>query len=793
VAKSFGPKADNLIQLDQAGFYVPKFYVLPAALNKELGSSKTTERLKREFTEWINKNEVSSVAVRSSSTQEDNQESSFAGQFTTLLDIKDPDEFIIALKTVFQSKQSKAYSKKTGEINIIVQEFIEPDISGVMFSINPANGNNEFVINAAEGRGTNVVEGGQAEQYFVSRLNTRKYHLEGNAKSMGILSTENIENLAANILKTETLFAYPQDIEWAIKDSVLYMLQARPVTRINHLKVWDSSNIAESFPGIVLPLTFSIARKGYLLGYKAQAYSGGMSWYELEAHHREFDSMVGIFNGKMYYNLLNWYKIISLFPGSQRNQKFLDDQIATQGGAVYQLPIDHSFGFKIKYIFRIFYRAIFFRSELNDFYTRYAKFESEMSSMPAYGDSQVLMQQYAHIEQTIIPHFGRTLDNDFLVMTYHGLLKRFLNKWLPNHPFETTNIIGSMSGVMSAQQALSLYQLADRFKADPRALELLQEGKYETLDTYLEASRLEAEVNEYIEVFGHRFAEDQKIEIINPTLEPNGIYKLIQPYIRLDSKSIRKRLAESTKATNALEQTTTNQLKFGQKIMYKFVLKRLKNHLRLREKNRLMRGKTYGYLRELFPKVGQALVNEGVIEQKNDVYYLLIEEIYELMQGTLISNDLRSRITKRRESYEEYKKIEMPERFITKSLPSLERIEAITQLKNKSRIKSSMEGLISSPGTVEGRVVVLTEPKIPDEPYDILVARHTDPGWTPLIALAKGVIVEYGGMLSHAAIVTRELGIPSIIGVEDVTKILKTGMHVRINTQLSCVEILDKS
>ena len=106
-------------------------------------------------------------------------------------------------------------------------------------------------------------------------------------------------------------------------------------------------------------------------------------------------------------------------------------------------------------------------------------------------------------------------------------------------------------------------------------------------------------------------------------------------------------------------------------------------------------------------------------------------------------------------------------------------------------VTDALVGLVSSPGTVEGIALVLTEPTMPAEPYDILIARHTDPGWTPLIALAKGVIVEHGGMLSHAAIVTRELGIPSIIGVKDVTRIVKTGMRVRINTQTSRVEILE--
>jgi len=197
-------------------------------------------------------------------------------------------------------------------------------------------------------------------------------------------------------------------------------------------------------------------------------------------------------------------------------------------------------------------------------------------------------------------------------------------------------------------------------------------------------------------------------------------------------------------------------------------------------------------MRELFPKVGSALANEGLIESAQDIYYLQIEEVYQAMQGTVVVNDLRDRIRARKKAYLKYREIDMPERFITTSLPSLEKIEYVREVEQPTTSKISIQGLISSPGTVEGKVLVLDEPVIPEEPYDILVARHTDPGWTPLIALAKGVIVEHGGMLSHAAIVTRELGIPSIIGVQNITSTLKTGMRVRINSQGSCVEILSK-
>lgn len=786
---SSGTKAENLKRLVNAGFNVPKFYVIPSTIKDKLGNASTLKELRSTYENWLNTNNVSVTAVRSSSILEDTPKSSFAGQFKTVLDVRTGDDFVDALKSVLASKQSKAYSHKKGAVSAIVQEFIEPDVSGVIFSVNPANGNNEFIINAAVGRGTNVVEGKQARQYFVNRLDS-SYSTKKADIGYKTLTKTQIEDLSSLTFRIESLFGTPQDIEWAIKDRTIYILQARPITQISHLRLWDSSNLAESFPGIVLPLTFSIAKRGYMYGYKAQAYSAGLSWYELEAQHRTFDAMVGIFNGRMYYNLINWYRFISLFPGSANNQMFLDDQIATQGEAIYQVPVKQSVIFRLKFIFRVMYRAIFFNLGLKRFYSRFSKFEDEMSRMPQFGDSQLLMQQYTHIEQSIIPRFGATVDNDFFVMTYHGWLKRLLNRWLPGQELQRSNIIGSIRGVLSAEQAILLYQVAESFKSDKRAFNLLQKGDYGTLDSHLGGTQLQKDIANYIATFGHRFAQDQKIESVNPTLEPFGIYKLMRAYVKLDDRQIKQRLANSASVSKAAEDFIETKLRLRQSLMYKLLLNRLKHHLRLREKNRLLRGKVYGYLRELFPKVGQALADEGIINKKDDIYYLQIEEIYQLMQAALITNDLPSRIEKRREAYTRFAKIEMPERFITKWLPALEKVETVLTVA-KASVKSTFPGLISSPGTVEGRAVVLSEPIIPNEPYDIIIARHTDPGWTPLIALAKGVVVEHGGMLSHAAIITRELGIPSIIGVKNATTIIKTGMRIRINTQTSSLEILD--
>jgi phosphohistidine swiveling domain-containing protein len=550
-----------------------------------------------------------------------------------------------------------------------------------------------------------------------------------------------------------------------------------------HLRVWDSSNLSESFPGLVMPLTFSIARRGYQLAYQAQAYSAGMSWYDIEAHARMFDSMVAIFNGRMYYNLRSWYDFIALFPGSRNNQQFLDDQIATQGQAVRQPNRSTPLGRKLKFGARVAYRALFFSVEQNDFYRRFGRFEQAMAKLPEGGDFLTLLERYALVEQTIVPHFGRTVDNDFFVMVYHGWIKRLLRGL--GTDADRTNLLGAMKGVASADQATALYDLAAQLRADHESRRLLEQSQFQALAQHLSGTEAEAHVHQYIQTFGHRFAGDQKIEAPNPTLEPAGVYRLMRAYVLLDPAELQQRQTQAQRQAARIERAVAQQLPALRRPIYRLLLSRLKHHLRLRERNRLLRGKAYGYLRELFPKVGQALVGEGKLADPADIFYLEISEIYGLAQGTLPVNDLPDRIESRRNAYKRYADMPMPVRFSTTGIPQAEQFQPPTTSDAKS-----LQGLVSSPGDVTGRVVVLDTPAIPDEPFDILVTSHTDPGWTPLIALAKGVIVEHGGLLSHAAIVTRELGIPSIISVANATKILKTGMTVRLNSKDSAVEIL---
>lgn len=781
-----GNKADNLKKIQSLGLPVPDFYTIDASLLDDLDNKNVRDQLLGDYAAWRKKYNVIEVAVRSSADDEDSDAKSFAGQFASVMKVKSDKQFIDALRLVSSSKPDSGYDhSKNHRVHAIVQHYIEPTAAGVIFTVNPSNGLSEMLINVAEGHGGKVVDGQDALAIHYDRESGMVRWSNKDAKK--ILDETTIKSLAELARKIESYMGGPQDIEWAVQGSDIHILQSRPITRINYLKVWDNANIGESFPGIVLPLTFSIARRGYELVYKSQAIAGGMSWHHVESNHRTFHDMVGLFNGRMYYNLASWYRFIGLFPGNHRNQKFLDEQLQTIGDVVYLPPQSYPFKQAVRFYSRMLRRSLFFEREKRRYWQTLDAAFTKYDALPLDNSLNGLLKRYEFVEQMIVPHMGRSADNDFLVMTYHGIIKRKLRQWLGEKEGDSSNFLGALHDVISARQAELLLAIADTINQDKTARNHLKNKEYTALDAYLKKGDASSTLKEYRSKFLHRFAGDQKIEATNPLLNIEGFYDLIATYCKLDQKVMKNQRETALIAERRNHQVITSKLGPVRKIIYALLLKRLKHHLRIREHNRLLRGKTYALLRDLFPSVGTALVNADIINEPSDVYYLDIEEILRYINGTGYNDDLKNIVENRKQAYDTYQTVRPASRFITTGLTNIQPELLPVQSTTAHR---SLSGTLSSPGDITGKVLVLDEPIIPKEPFDILVVSHTDPGWTPLIALAKGIVVEHGGILSHAAIITRELGIPSIIGVEGATQILKTGMRVRINAAKSSVDII---
>ena len=184
--------------------------------------------------------------------------------------------------------------------------------------------------------------------------------------------------------------------------------------------------------------------------------------------------------------------------------------------------------------------------------------------------------------------------------------------------------------------------------------------------------------------------------------------------------------------------------------------------------------------------MGKLLFEQGIIEKANDIFYLSLQEV---LNTDLASGNTFLKLVKERKSqYLSYEKMHTPVHFSTKDGLIPQDFDA-----KKPEIRGNLiKAIPASGGVIKGKIKIFKDFYVPSNiDFDILVTSHTDPGWTALIALSKGLIVEYGGILSHASIVARELGIPAVIGAKGIMEQLKNGQIVEIDGSKGTIKIIN--
>ncbi|CQR24354.1 phosphoenolpyruvate synthase [Streptococcus varani] len=195
-----------------------------------------------------------------------------------------------------------------------------------------------------------------------------------------------------------------------------------------------------------------------------------------------------------------------------------------------------------------------------------------------------------------------------------------------------------------------------------------------------------------------------------------------------------------------------------------------------RESSRLNRTRIYGMVRQIFRDIGQDLVKKQIIDQVEDVFFLTKEEIFNLEN---LENP-SSLIATRKEKLVDDQAIVLARRLVFNEKIVEKRASQTQHFKQNS--SGDLHGIGCSKGLVRGRVLVVDSLQdLSDVRGKILITKMTDPGWVYALMQAKGVIAEQGSLLSHTAIISRELGIPSIVNVPNVTKILQSGQHIEMD------------
>ena len=785
---SLGSKIENLKIMKNAGLPVPEFETfsfdeLVASKEKILQAMKSAAGKSAEEKSRILKQAVREsvevkrevfikgelFSVRSSSCVEDSADSSFAGQFDTFLNVKREDiaarivDCVCSLynENVLTYMEQKNLDTNHLKMNVIVQRMVNSDVSGIVFTANPQGILNETVIVAGRGLGENVVSDRIDTTSYYYSLTDDIYYYDGKEN---LLDDEMVHKLIDTSKVICGYFDKYMDIEFAIENNELYILQARPITTISDENplLFDNSNIVESYPGLSSPLTLSFVESVFAGVFKDAGRRLLKNEKELKKRYHILENTVGASNGRLYYNLNSWYSAIKFLPFSSKIIAVWQELV----GVKYK-EYDNSEN-EIKPLVKA---SIYFNTltelintpanmkKLNDSFIEiknyvYGRFKEEMTA-------KEILELYDKIEDKLLSCWGVTLLNDTYAFIFTGLLKARLKKKFRNHEELANKYISGISNIESMKPVREMIRIA------------MAKDKM-TADEYRRRRE------EYIEVYGDRCLEELKLETETFRTKPEMFDVKIDEF----AQDIEKLLPlledrESEGGINLKGDPVT-----------RFLSKRCMLGIGNREIQRLNRGRIFGMVREAMLRLGDIYTRNGCIDEQRDVFWLTLEEIRSLAERNC---DMRDAVVARKQKYDMFAMLPAYSRIVF-SGKSFDKNHRNVNMNAVSCGKDEMLGVPCSNGVVEGEACVVTDVKAVSSVKDkILITKMTDPGWVFLLAEAKGVVSEKGSLLSHTAIISRELGIPAVVGIDNLMSTVQNGDVVRLDGATGIVKIIRRA
>ena len=841
-------KAENLEILQKKGFPVPKFIVLSEKEEVNLSfSEKDFFAVRSNFSAEDSGEHsfagqfLTRLNVKREKVEEAVQEvfASYAGSLDykekanrgkTGHDLKQQE----TTEQQGKAEQEKAEQKKAESSveTVLIQEMLFPEKSGVLFTKNPKGILSEMVAVLGQGLGDKVVEDQEnvlTYHYFPGEClylegkgagfspekeeeKSKSLASEGSlqkSQSLG-LEEEELKRLFTLGERIEQLFQKPMDIEFAIEKGKIYILQAREITTLDmHLpiRILDNSNISESFPGICLPLSVSFAKEMYSGIFTSL---GRRFWGKKVSSYKElFQQMVGDFSGRMYYEISSWYDILRLLPFSKKIIPIWQGMLGVSNEEINFSRKKPSFFLKCRiavlfcYYFFVSQRKM---KELDRFFQeRYALYSKRVD---AEEDAQALYRIFLEMKEDLLREWDITLLNDMV-------------------SFISTHLYGKKT-VFSLETMKPV-----------RALSALKTvaGKYG-----LDSEEYRREKKSYISAYGDRIVGELKLETrtyrtneelldrwILDSLETENAEKSELPAAEQsmqkaygEKDSFETDSKESDSAEQDCEETSRSEKSSEAKPRKSFLYLLAESSCNNREISRLHRTRCFGLMRSIVDKIGEKTIGF-------DVYYLSLEELKEMLFS---GKDFSLKIAREKELRKAYERLPVLSRV--KLLGKVDRdplsgeirvlsYESFKEKRNKEgqigtpgkdgvirkagRIgqmeKAGKEDGDSAPRVFFGRGVSkgifrgeilkiksLQELSVAEAKGKILLSYSTDPGWFPYLNMAGGLITERGSLLSHSAILARELEKPAVVNIPNIMEELQSGDMVEIDGDLGICSVI---
>ncbi len=766
------------------------------------------------------------VAVRSSALLEDGKEHSFAGLHQTFLQIGEKDliaRIVDCMASVF-SEEALSYRLLKGlgfrqmGSAVIVQQMVKAQKSGVAFSMNPHGNLAEAIVVGGYGLGEGVVDDRvETDTYFVERETGRirkhilpkysqvlaveegagvaEFPLPQNLREEAVFTNEEVSRIFALSMQAESLLGVPADIEFSFDaEGRLHLLQMRAITGMSfeRLKILDNSNIVESYPGISLPLTFDFVARAYKRVFTSSARAFWISEKTVQEMDAVFANLLVHYHGRIYYRLDNWYRLMSLVYSSKATVAAWEKAVGLSFGDSNKLGL--RFKTSWKSAFALLVLLLRYKSMCRRFFRNFEKDYRFFKNYRTYAEEpERLFAHYREGVRRLFAHWHITIVNDFLAFQFFGLLQRLILRFGISEDESLANdLLCGMEGVESEEAVLSLLDLKERVLDQADLRRLFEKEPSEILAVWHrgEHAHFFALVEEHIERYGDRTLAELKLETSSFTTQPALFLELLKN--QLESGLTHFAFAERRKTLvrRAEEKVKARLPGPGfRRFFFNRVRRMARYGLKNRENMRFCRTRAYGVVRQIFTLIGEKMAEAGVLENPRDVFFLKEKDLEDFcIEG--LRRSCKERVKKQKKIYRSYEHVHPPNRvmYLGEAPPPLQ-----DDLQEEIHAASTLQGLGVSGGLTEGKVMVVDQPRAElDVRGKILVSRMTDPGWVFLMMQAKGLICEKGSLLSHAAIVGRELGIPVVVGVEGATRIFSNNTLVRVDGGSGRIDVIPK-
>lgn len=792
-ASIFGGKVKGLSNLVRLGMKVPSgFGVSEVAHQYYLQNGRLSDEIKNTIGSALSNLNSELVIVRSSAIGEDSSKHSFAGQLDSIVvknDLSQVLEATIKCYDALHNERVQAYQNISGKrlekMALAIQEFFEADFSGVTFTVAPDNSGGmytEFV----SGRGEQLVSGEITPEKFYSHGHESQKEIPFNASAL----IEDIKNLKQRL-------GYELDIEWIIKDQLHYFVQARPITVENKQKVhWSNTNLNENYPDPISPLLYSIARDSYYHYFKNLAKLVQIDAEKIMDLEYDFSNSVGIWGGRIYYNMTSIHNILSSSP--------LHDYFKTAFNQFVGYTEDDKSNMKgsksglFRFIFRLFRLNIQLEKHVKTIEQRVNLYSNE------YKTGSAKEARFYRFLDLRFNHWYHASLADFFAMIHYKLLARFTQKFYGKNALGVHNkLIQAIPGLVSSEPLNELWDISLKIRKNNFAFDLFEKEDALIVLQEIQSNPALVEIHEALESYlirwGFRCSGELMFFKENYVDDPSKLISLIQGY--LSNEAIDPREIINVRAQERIEAMREFRMKIIRKrhiffplwmfelIQLQILTSLCKQAISSRERVRYKQAEMYHVFKQTVFEIGEELNSQGRLENPRDILFLNYKEIGEIIAASSMFNtSLSEKISERKREFKSECVKTFPENFSTNQGERPNEIIVI----NSELVGSTFSGLAASGGKIKARVKVLDSVMESGKVNrgDILVTRQTDPGWAVVFPLIGGLVVERGGALSHGAIVAREFGIPAVVGVHGITSVLKDGDLVIVDGDSGLIQKL---